>query len=321
MKVCRVLAGAALPAALFLLPAAAVRAADTPAVTVVREFLADRAAGRYAAAYALLSFQGIKQAKNQFTENQFTEKQFAAGSLIPPELASQASPALFGIFLLFFDTHNTRRRLFAVLGPDPADAKRVLVRVSLPPAAKGAASVTVRIVTAAASPHLLCLDLAGSLRVNAPPLSAEQKRENQKLRQDIGRMRSQNQLKYLAVAITEYAQRHNGTLPDAARWMDEIAPFLPDTTYFQNPALPQKYGYAYNAALSGRELAALSSPDKIVLVFESTKNRKNAADAGESVPRPGRHQGGTDFLFAGGLVQWVPDGTKVSFQTGHTLLP
>jgi len=44
-----------------------------------------------------------------------------------------------------------------------------------------------------------------------------------------------------------------------------------------------------------------------VLLFESTDGKKNASDRGESLPRPGRHNGGTDYALADGYVKWVSD--------------
>ncbi len=49
------------------------------------------------------------------------------------------------------------------------------------------------------------------------------------------------------------------------------------------------------------------------LLFESTAGVKNAADTGDSVPMPGRHNGGTDYALADGHVKWEADGAKPSF--------
>jgi len=44
------------------------------------------------------------------------------------------------------------------------------------------------------------------------------------------------------------------------------------------------------------------------MVFESMAGVQNASDAGASVPAPGRHSGGTDYVFADGHVKWFADG-------------
>lgn len=42
-----------------------------------------------------------------------------------------------------------------------------------------------------------------------------------------------------------------------------------------------------------------------VLLFDSTQGQANAHDQGESLPEPGRHQGGDNLGFADGHVQWA----------------
>ncbi len=54
-------------------------------------------------------------------------------------------------------------------------------------------------------------------------------------------------------------------------------------------------------------LPDLESPAATVLLFESTDGKKNASDRGESLPSPGRHNGGTDYALADGYVKWVSD--------------
>ena len=296
---------AACALAALLLPTAT-HAADTPAVAVVRQFLAARAARHSVQAYALLSFQGMQDPAGGVFK--LTEKQYAAANPLPDDISPKSAPALFAVTVLLLDTHNLQHYTFTVAGLDPNTPGAVLVRAY--PPGKSPASPPVLphlVVSAAGAPRL---DFAKSMQSNAPKLS-----EN--AMQQIDVMRSQNQLKYIAVAIDRYMQLHNEHFPDAANWGEEITPFLPNKTYFRDPTAPpgQLYGYAYNRTLSGVPLSALTaSPDSIVMVFESTKNQKDAADTGGSVPHPGRHKGGTNYLFAGGRVDWFPDGTVFSYR-------
>jgi len=69
-----------------------------------------------------------------------------------------------------------------------------------------------------------------------------------------------------------------------------------------------------NANLSGKSIVQLDDPTKTVMFFESVSGAKNASDTGQSVPRPGRYSGTTDYAFADGHVKRFPDGTKVSYR-------
>ena len=290
------LALALLPALVHAGPPPVQSAADTPAVAVVRQFLADRTAGKYAAAYGLLS-AGSKQG--------ITAAQFAAGG--PPSAEDKTMPpALFDVTSLFFDARNTSGCTFAVIGPDPPNPHLVRVnaaRPALPP-------LTLRLLTVVdPDTHMLRLDILGSLQLTAP-------KETALMRQSAARAVSQSNLKQMALGILQYAQDNNEAMPDASKWVDEILPYVKTLSVFHDPSAPagKVWGYAYNRTLNRRSLSALDAPASTVLLFESTAGVKNASDTGQSVPRPGRHLGGTDYAFADGHVKWYPNGTKLSFR-------
>ena len=286
-------------ALLALLPAAA-HAADTPAVAVVREFLADRAAGKYAEAYALLSSTSRKGT---------SEARFAAGSPLPPVALKHRADPLFGLALLLGDMHNAQKYVFTVIGPDPAHPGVVLVRAAPPASAAGAPALTLHLATVAGpAAHAPRLDLVESLKATSPQLVAE-------VAESAKRAESHNNLVLLGLAVTQYAQDHDERLPDAAHWVDQIMPYVKAAGPFHDPSAPagQAYSYAYNRALSRQSFALLEDQAHTVMLFESAKGVKNASDTGQSVPKPGRHKGGTDYLFADGHVKWLPDGTKPSF--------
>jgi len=282
-------------------PATQNAAADTPAVAVVRAFLADRAAGRYADAYALLSVP---------TRQTLSAQEFAAGLPPPPGASRQLAAPLFALSALFVDTHNTVRYTFTVVGPDPADPNAALVRADPPAGAVDVPAATLRLVTVIdPSAHAPRLDGSKSLDRAVPgqaglsPAQAE-------------RARSQSNLKQLALGIIQYEQDHDERMPDAAKWVDEIMPYVKDAALFRDPSAPagEKWSYAYNRTLSHASLAETMSPASTVMLFESTLGTKNASDMGQSVPRPGRHSGGTDYAFADGHVKWFRDGTKLSYK-------
>jgi len=270
-------------------------AADTPAVAVVRHFLNARAAGRYDEAYKLLALDPAQP---------LSEQQFAGGTPLPPDAARSLPASVFGLFALFGDARGTQRYTFAALGPDPADPATVLVRAEPPAGAVDAPAVTMRLLTKRAAGGPLLVDVSGSVARAAP---------KQPLRV---RALSQNNLKQIALAIIEYQQDHDELMPDADKWVDEIMPYIKDRAPFRDPAAPagQVYGYAFNRALSHKSLAIIESPSTTVLLLESTKGVKNASDLGQSVPRPGRDDGGTSYAFADGHAKWFKDGTRPSFK-------
>jgi hypothetical protein len=291
---------------------------DTPAVAVVRQFLADRAEGRYDDAYALLSAGSQKAV---------LKEDFAAGP--PPsssaEVASAArdlSTVALGLGALLVDPHNTLGYSFTVVGPDPVDPSVVLVR-AVPPT--GAVKLPTVSVLEAGIRHAAILRLLTVIdpAAHAPRVAAAESLEQGAVpgeldeeREQAHRMVSLAHLEQLSVGIILYAKAHHETMPDADHWADEIMPYVKDSAAFRDPSAPagEAWSYAYNSALSHKSLAQFDYPAHTVLLFESTSGTKNASDTGQSVPVPGWHLGGTDYVTADGHAQWFADGTKLSYR-------
>lgn len=268
--------------------------ADTPAVAVVREFLADHAAGQAPRAYALLS----SVTQEGLPLNQ--EPEMLKEVLAP---ATQLPAGVLPLIALFADFHDTLHFKFRVLGVSADDPTVVLVRayqVGRP----FSSTKTLRIATLA-DPNARRIDGVRTTPIFFPegPIFAQ-------------RVASQLNLKQIALGIIQYAQDHDEKMPDAATWVDEIMPYVKSEAIFHDPSAPagEKWSYAYNRALSHQPLAALDSPAQTVLLFESNLGVKNASDTSQSVPVPGRHLGGTDYAQADGHAQWFPDGTMPSFK-------
>ncbi len=287
-------------------PAQAAPAADTPAVAVVRAFIAGRFARDRHAAYVLLSAE---------TRRQLPYAEFAAGHWLSVDpYAEGMTPPLTAVSLLFTDTHNGAGYQFSVLGAVPGAAN--VVRVTAKMTGPGTRpsddySLVCDIATVAGDEeNALRLDLMASYRQTAPGDFAA-------MREAAVKEPSRANLRKLAVAIWAFAQDHDEHYPDAARWMDEIHPYLKSETVFHDPAAPagEKWSYAFNRRLSGVSAEALVSPPDTVLVFESASGSKNASDTGQSVPRPGWHKGGTDYALADGHIKWFRDGTKPSYRS------
>ncbi len=295
---------------------------DTPAVAVVRQYLASLAAGHTAEAYLLLSASS-RQA--------LPAADFAKGSTPTLSEIHEASPAFIGVVALFLDTHNTLHNKFTVLDPDPAAPGGVLVRAT----SSAGTTATLRIATmtdpGVSAPRL---DIFGSVKRTDPAQSARSApAQSARSAENARQAASQSNLKQLSLGIIQYAFDNNNHLPDADTWVDELLPYVKDKTLFRDPSAPagEEYSYAFNRALSGAVLDAPGQPSGVVeavrsrdgskvapsvstvMFFESTKGVKNASDTGQSVPKPGRHLGGTDYAFADGHVRWLRDGTLPSF--------
>ena len=123
--------------------------------------------------------------------------------------------------------------------------------------------------------------------------------------------RCQEHLRVLAQALTDYAAEHDGTLPQAETWCDEIAPYVPDRENFTCPAAAGlECAYAYNSDVAGQAL-----PDdwqlrrQMVLLFESDLGMWNATASAEDTPTDlTRHPRGLNMATAEGNTTVIPLG-------------
>lgn len=293
-------------AATFTTPALAAPATpQAPSPTaVVQEYLTDRAAHRLPDAYALLS---------PATQQNIPLKELMTQRALPPDAVMP--PTLRALFALIFDTGTPPPYTYRTAGTDPSDAQVVLVTAQPRGGAQGL--LTLKIVTApdpqaGGAPRL---DLFQSLERTDPEASHK-----------AHEAMAMSNLKQIALAILQYAQTHHARLPDANHWADEILPsFLGPraapaqtsptalerfgTSLFRDPSAPEgkAWTYAFNRNLSGLPLSSLKDRANTVLIFESTTGTKNAADTGQSLPRPGWHGDGSHYAFADGHVKLVPD--------------
>ena len=96
---------------------------------------------------------------------------------------------------------------------------------------------------------------------------------------------SENNLRQLMGAVTQYATDHDGQLPHAERWVDDLEPYVLDRSAFRCPARPElEYGYAMNSDLSGKALGNdWEARRGMVVLFEWPGGERNArASAGEA---------------------------------------
>ena len=249
----------------------------SPAVGVVEQYLAAHMAEQIDRACALLS-------ANSQAWLPVARRELVANEMTSPNRLRTMQPATLLLVALFSDIHNVLHFRSRVLGPSPDNPAIVLVSASqdgTPPS-----TIKTLQVATAADPGA-----GGALRVDAEETEYLAMPQMRQMTQDARRAPSQSNLKKLSLAIIMYAQDNDQKLPDADKWVDEIMPYVKNEAVFRDPAAPDlKYGYAFNRALSGVPMTALEDPAMTVLLFESTTGKKNAADAGASVPMPGRHR-------------------------------
>jgi len=115
-------------------------------------------------------------------------------------------------------------------------------------------------------------------------------------------------LKQLALGAMMWVDDHDGKLPDADKWVDELMPYIKNEAIFKCPSAPDlEYGYAMNAVLSGVNIKELQRPSEMVLFFDSHVGTRNATGGREAVCDPGRHEGGNCYAYADGHAKWLAE--------------
>jgi hypothetical protein len=117
------------------------------------------------------------------------------------------------------------------------------------------------------------------------------------LRADNYTSRCANNVHRLMQSILLYAEDYDSHLPPASQWADCIQSKLPPNengsspdSIFQCPIDSRPFGYAFNEEFSGIRSADVENPAARVILFETSKNEKNAHDALISRPDPPRHR-------------------------------
>ena len=120
-------------------------------------------------------------------------------------------------------------------------------------------------------------------------------------------------LQSLYIAFNKYVEYNDG-LPPAEAWQDQddFKGAVQKDEWLHCPEVSDrhdnKFGYAFNAALSGRKLNGKKlneMPDASAtpLLYDSTNLAKNAHDSLTSLPKPGRHGGKNNILFCDGHIE------------------
>lgn len=113
-------------------------------------------------------------------------------------------------------------------------------------------------------------------------------------------------LEKIGEAILEYAEEHDGVLPSAKRWMDQIQPYLEDVQVLKCPAAPDlRYGYAFNEKLSKVRLDSIPDDEHTALVFEANLGTRNACAKASSASQMARHNKGGFVVYVDGDTGWI----------------
>ncbi len=102
-------------------------------------------------------------------------------------------------------------------------------------------------------------------------------------------------LRVLVKAARRYARDHDGLLPGADTWQDDLALYLLDEgvgeEVFTCPSAPElEVAYAINRQVAGQNARGLADHQNTILFFESDLNVPNAAGNPEQdAPQEGRH--------------------------------
>lgn len=292
--------------------------AHNSSIAVVQQYLRLRNSGRLKEAQALFAWH--RKVIIRAGSSDWINMDLVKVSAVLPAVAA------------FYDPRSRSGYRFHVLNTAPDNPLVVLVSARLPEAAK---AVTLQIATIrdpadGAAPRLdqelsmARTDVRGwtKLQTNSLKMSGITQKPlpiDMSLLQVPLKLALQQafmfNLKQLGIAEIQYEQNSDERFPEAARWVDQLLPFVTSKDAFRETTAPvaEKWSFAYNRNLSGKNSNLLANPAATVMFFESNSNRKNASDTGQSVPRPGRHDGGSYYVFADGRVKWLKDGTKPSF--------
>jgi hypothetical protein len=119
----------------------------------------------------------------------------------------------------------------------------------------------------------------------------------------------------LSRAMREYATDHDGKLPPAEWWMDEIDLYVLDRQAFRSPAAPDKpYGYAMYAPAGGARNSG-AREERVLVLVEAPGDVRNSVVTKEDLPKlkSVRPDGSIAYALGNGEVLTLPKG--VSWET------
>ena len=118
-------------------------------------------------------------------------------------------------------------------------------------------------------------------------------------------------VKQIALGMMMFAQDHEGRLPEAYRWKEQLAPYVNSVQIYACPSDPSDAGtsYAMNPRFSGADTKDFDNPAELIVIHEVDK-------LGHPDPR---HNEGMNCGFMDGHAKWLPGvPDDISMTTGLT---
>jgi len=112
-------------------------------------------------------------------------------------------------------------------------------------------------------------------------------------------------MKQIGLATNQYVRDYDEKFPLAKSWHEDLMPYAKKETVFHCPARVS-YGYAFNGRISRLSLGLIESingddeRDTTPMFFESSLQRDNVTDSGQSWPKQEIHPKGNAVVFTDG---------------------
>jgi hypothetical protein len=123
-------------------------------------------------------------------------------------------------------------------------------------------------------------------------------------------------LKAIGVALRQYAEDYDDTLPPANLWTDALTPYVRDAKVFHCPSAGKRnFGYAMNWKLSKRprtQVIPQGNAAPPAMIYETHERKPNANRDGADLVF--RHENTSQTLFADGTVRATPKGNSIEFR-------
>jgi hypothetical protein len=126
---------------------------------------------------------------------------------------------------------------------------------------------------------------------------------------------SYDTLRRLEEGLTEYAQEHDGCLPPAEKWVDEIELYVLDRSAFRSPGAPDlAYGFAMNTEAGGRKYVVEDEMpeegDEFLILFEWPGGERNAIATPDQLAQATSYwpDGSVAYLTSQGDIDALPKG-------------
>lgn len=107
----------------------------------------------------------------------------------------------------------------------------------------------------------------------------------------------------LVNALMVYALDHEGRLPKAETWLDDIQKYLSGSPLTCPSATGHTTSYAFNKRLSEVRLVDILNQSQVVLIYETAGGPRNDAGEGANIPKPGRHEDRYVVAYADGNIE------------------